>query len=297
VSANAIAGRYSLSSGFAFANDVQKFLPPQTRLRLTAKLDFRTVTATAQFAPIILSLTSRSAGFDPVWVYISTDSNVVQGLAVNTRVFRSASNFEDARYMTIPTRPTLRVDWERATGPGSGLVRVYVDGGLLWTSRATGDTRTTVDSLVLGNSGGDRLGTGAMLMDDILLETCPGVATDGGAATPDAAALDSAPAAPDAAADFDASAADRPPRVVPVPDVVPDDAASVDAASADSTPEDAPGAVGGVDGATSANDGSAGVKATEVHLNVGCACTVGRRDERPGALVLLVALALRRRRR
>ena len=291
VMANAIADRFSMSSGFPTPNDVAKYLPPQSRLRLTVKVDLRTVTAAnPSGAPTILTLTSRSAGFDPLWMYVSTTALGTPGLAFNTRVYRNASSFEVGRYMTLPTRATIRIDWERATGPGTGIVRVYVDGGLLWTSRATGDTRTTVDSIYLGNLGSDGLASGTVLMDDVLVETCPGV--DGGAPMADGGptADDGAAAVPDAApAEPDVTAVDRGPRVVPLPDAAPEDAASappddgpMGPNAADALPDAVDAAASSVD-AASANDGSASMKTGQVRLNVGCACTVGRRSEGLGA--------------
>ena len=298
---DAISGTYSLSSDLSTINAVKKTLalPTQRLVRLSFTSD---VSMGALANPTAVGAFESADGTrEQAWVNLGRRSG--NGDGVQVWAFNGSQGHEESPLFALPGRSRIQLEWERATSPTTGVVRLFVDGTLVWTSRATGDQASAVGALYLGNMSNNA--SGRLFADDVLVETCVDVL-----APPDAATPDTAPDGPADAGAVDAAGLDA-----PAPDArLPDTAGPLDAATAadataqaDAVPADAvtsdsrtqPDLSLAVDAASD----EAPRSGLALDLRVGCACAFdGRRAPGQGPLPIallfgLLALRAHRQRR
>jgi hypothetical protein len=275
VATRPIAGRYSMSSSFRVMNALGKYVPASTNVRFTVTIDM-TGAGLPRTGSTVLTLTSRRTGADLMWLYVSGSTG---NYSFGARAFRSASGVDDSGYFPLPGRATVRIEWARTTA-GTRSLAVYLDDVLTWSWQAPRTAPEVVDIVYAGNMGGQMIGTGAVLMDDVRVESC----TD--APTPDAAVAmpDAAVTMPDAAATMPDAGADESPTLdlAAAPDAAPSSPADLGTTMLpELPPRQAP-----------APDDAAVAGQVAVDLRVGCACGVGRRAGGTGATMLLPLLLL-----
>jgi hypothetical protein len=279
---NAINGTYSLSSDFHAVNAVKKTLALPTQLLVRLSFTSDVSMGTLASPTDVAAFESADGTREQAWVNFGQRPGGGDGVQV--WAFNGSQGHEASPLFALPGRSRVQLEWERATSLTTGAVRLFVDGTLVWTSRATGDQASAVGALYIGNMS--KNASGRLLVDDVLVETCVDVPDP-----PDAAPPDTAPDGP-----VDAAALDALGLVAPAPDAPPD-TAGADRALADTVTSDSPAP--GLSLAADAASVDAPRSALAVDLQVGCACALaGRRAPGPGPLpvaLLLGLLALRAR--
>ena len=272
VATRPIAGSYSMSSGFRLMNGLGKYVSPSTNVRLTVTVDM-TGAGLPRSGSTVLTLTSRRTSTDLMWFYVSGSAG---NYSFGARAFRSATNYDDSGYFPLPGRATVRIEWARTTA-GTRSLSVYLDDVLTWSWQAARTAPEVVDIVYAGNMGGQMIGTGAVLMDDVAVEDC----SAGGAPMPDASV-----ATPDAA--------------TTTLDAGPDESPTLDVAAALDTAPSSPADLGTTTAPevpprpAPAPDDAAGAGQVAVDLQVGCACRTGRGQGGPAPLLLPLLLLARR---
>jgi hypothetical protein len=162
-----IAGLASLSVRLGSENAVGRTFAARRKVRLALVVDLASI-STQGSIPSLGALRSSRLGYSPVTFYFGRGSS---GPVISVRAYTSSQNFERISFARLPaSQITLRIEWEAATASSSGSARLFVDGAAFWTSPPLPNLGADVDELRLGNTA--RAGSGNLLYDGVLLETC-----------------------------------------------------------------------------------------------------------------------------